>query len=97
MSDEVWTKVEGGIASAVGRTDTLSVPHLTIRICVDEWNGRHKAADIDEAGLATLNRLFAEIPRGTFACPHCGKDTPHQHSVDRKGVVSAVPQKGVEE
>jgi len=29
----------------------------------------------------------APAPMGTFKCLHCGKDSPHQHLIDRKGNV----------
>ena len=33
----------------------------------------------------------ASEARGTYACPHCGKDTPHHHAVDRQGKLLDAP------
>lgn len=36
-------------------------------------------------------------PEGTFACPHCGVATPHEHVVDRRGVVHDAPRRDIVE
>lgn len=38
------------------------------------------------ADLAAINKAVAECePYASWRCPHCGKNSPHQHFIDRKG------------
>lgn len=51
-------------------------------ICIEHAKDLLKAALKLEGQAAGWSE-----PMASSACPHCGRDTPHQHVIDRKGKV----------
>lgn len=84
MIEPIELAIRDGCIVVAQRTDAIS----------DRW----QAIWLHPKLFPRLRELLAEVdPQGSMACPHCGRTTPHQHVVDRKGyavTTSAAPRRG---
>jgi len=58
----------------------LIFPTHAMTIVSGGWDETENVQVFARHRLASVSSASAETPGGTFACPICGKDTPHYHS-----------------